>query len=225
VVLSGSNTYGGTTTVAAGRLLIHGNQAAATGAITVESGATLGGRGTAGGALTVLAGGTLSPGASIESLAAGATTLSGTSTFFYELDSSAPLSAAADLLVSGGNLSIGSGAILDLLDLAGTPTAFAEGTKFTVISYGSSAWNAGLFTYQSNELADGETFTAGLNQWEINYDDATGGSNFTGDQLAGASVTITAVPEPGTLAILAAGLMALGLRLRRRISPAGTRGP
>lgn len=216
LVLSGSNTYGGTTTVAAGRLLIHGNQSAASGAIMVDSGATLGGRGTAGGAVTVLAGGTLSPGASIESLAAGATTLSGTSTFFYELDSSASLSEAADLFVSNGNVSIGTGAILDLLDLAGSPTAFAEGTKFTLISYGTSTWNAGLFTYQSNELTDGEIFTAGLNQWEIRYADPTGGSNFTGDQLPGDSVTITVVPEPVTLAILATGLLAMGLRLHRR---------
>jgi fibronectin-binding autotransporter adhesin len=215
-VFSGSNTYGGATTVAAGRLLIHGFQTAATGAITVESGATLGGRGAAGGAVTVLSGGTLSPGASVESLVVGATTLSGTSTFFYELDSSALLSAGADLLVSNGNLTIGSGSILELTDLASSPTAFSQGTKFSLISYGTSSWNSGLFTFGGDVLANGDTFTAGLNQWQIRYDDPTGGSNFTADQLAGNSVTIMAVPEPGTLALLVAGVLAGVVATRRR---------
>ena len=213
-ILSGNNTYGGTTTVAAGRLLIHGNQTAATGAITVEAGATLGGRGAAGGAVTVLSGGTLSPGASVESLVVGATTLSGSATFFYELDSSAALSAGADLLVSNGNLTIESGSILEFTDLASSPTAFTQGTKFSLISYGTNSWNSGLFTFAGNVLTNGARFTAGLNEWEIRYDDPTGGSNFTADQLAGNSVTIMVVPEPGTLALLAVGAVA-GIAARR----------
>ena len=214
-ILSGNNTYGGVTTVAAGRLLIHGDQTAATGAITVESGATLGGRGAAGGAVTVLSGGTLSPGASVESLAVGTTTLSGTSTFLYELDSSALLSVGADLLVASGNLTIESGSILELTDLASSPTAFTAGTKFSLISYGTSSWNNGLFTFGGDILANGDRFTAGLNEWEIRYDDPTGGSNFTVDQLAGSSVTITAVPEPGAFALLAVGVLA-GVAVKRR---------
>jgi len=215
-VFSGNNTYGGATTVAAGRLLIHGDQTTATGAITVGSGATLGGRGAAGGAVTVLSGGTLSPGASVESLAVGATTLSGTSTFFYELDSSALLSAGADLLVSNGSLTIGSGSILELADLASSPTAFSQGTKFSLISYGTNGWNSGLFTFAGDVLANGDRFTAGLNEWEIRYDDPTGGSNFTADQLAGSSVTIMAVPEPSTLVLVAVGAgVAAAIRRRR----------
>ncbi len=57
---SGANTYTGTTTVSAGKLLVNGNQTASTGAITVATGATLGGTGTAGGAVTIQNGGTLS---------------------------------------------------------------------------------------------------------------------------------------------------------------------
>ncbi len=219
-IFSGNNTYGGITSVAAGTLLINGSQASATGAITVAGGATLGGRGTAGGAVNVLANGILSPGSSIESLAVGATTFSsGSSTFFYEVDSAAALSAAADLLVSNGNLAIGSGSILAFTDLANTPVAFPQGTKFTLISYGSNSWDSGLFTYQGNELANLEMFSAGLNQWEIRYDDPVGGSNFTSDQLSGDSVTITAVPEPASLTLAGIGIAAAALvlvRSRRR---------
>ena len=225
-VFSGNNTYSGATAVSAGMLLIHGNQSTATGAITVAGGATLGGRGTAGGAVTVLANGILAPGASVESLAVGATTFSsGSSIYAYEVDSSVVLGSgsAADLLVSNGNLSIGSGSILEFTDLAATPAAFPQGTKFSLISYGSNSWS-GLFTYQGNELVNGETFSTGLNFWEIRYDDPVGGSNYTADQLSGNSVTITAVPEPATLVMLAAGaaaLAAFGCRpTRRRSSPA-----
>lgn len=224
-IFSGNNSYLGVTTVSAGRLLIHGNQSAATGVVTVAGGATLGGRGTAGGAVTVLANGILSPVASVESPAVGATTFSsGSSAFAYEVDSSVLVASgsAADLLVSNGNPSIGGGSILECTDLASSPAAFAQGTKFSLISCGLNAWNGGLFTYQGNELANFERFSAGLNQWEIRYDDPAGGSNYTADQLAGNSVTITVVPEPAAVGILAAGALALtAFGLRRRHSPLG----
>jgi hypothetical protein len=54
--------------------------------------------------------------------------------------------------------------------------------------------------------------------WVINYDDATGGNNFSGDQ-DGASgfVTMTVVPEPSSLglALIAGGLLVT--RRRRKI--------
>lgn len=224
-IFSGNNTYAGATAVSAGKLLINGNQSTATGAITVAGGATLGGRGAAGGAVTVLANGILSPGASIESLAVGATSFSsGSSTFLYEVDSSVVVGSgsAADLLVATGNLAIANGSILQFGDVAPSPAAFPVGTKFSLISYGSNSWDGGLFTYQGNELANLETFSTGLNQWTIRYDDPVGGSNFTTDQLAGASVTITAVPEPAgfVLVAVAAACMAPAaacVRRRRRL--------
>ncbi|CAI1196705.1 Outer membrane protein IcsA autotransporter precursor [Serratia quinivorans] len=60
--LSGNNTYTGATRVAAGSLYINGDQTAASGMTTVESGATLGGSGTLGGDVRVLDGGILAPG-------------------------------------------------------------------------------------------------------------------------------------------------------------------
>ncbi len=63
--LTGSSTHTGPTTVSAGTLLIHGNHAAATGTLSVASGATLGGNGIIGGPTLIQTGATLAPGASI----------------------------------------------------------------------------------------------------------------------------------------------------------------
>jgi len=51
LTLSGSNTYGQKTSVTGGTLLVNGNQASAAGAVSVATGARLGGLGTIGGAM------------------------------------------------------------------------------------------------------------------------------------------------------------------------------
>ena len=61
-ILTGTSSYTGTTTVNAGSLYINGDQSAATGQTTVESGAKLGGKGTIGGNVAIADGGTLNPG-------------------------------------------------------------------------------------------------------------------------------------------------------------------
>lgn len=66
LTLTGTNGYGGATTVSAGKLLINGNQSFATAPITVAGGATLGGTGIIGGATTN--NGTLAPGTSLGTL-------------------------------------------------------------------------------------------------------------------------------------------------------------
>ncbi len=60
--ITSNANYTGTTSVAAGTLLVTGDLTSASGAITVASGATLGGSGTAGGDVTIDSGGTLAPG-------------------------------------------------------------------------------------------------------------------------------------------------------------------
>ena len=60
--LNATNTYTGTTTVSSGMLLVNGDNSAASGAVTVASGASLGGSGIIGGATTIQSGGFLAPG-------------------------------------------------------------------------------------------------------------------------------------------------------------------
>ena len=59
-----------------------------------------------------------------------------------------------------------------------------------------------------------DTFTFNGNLWQILYNETSGGSNFTADQVAGKFVNIVVIPEPGTLALI----IALGslLFFRRR---------
>lgn len=73
-----------------------------------------------------------------------------------------------------------------------------------------------MFTYNSQPLIDGSRFSVGSQLWEIDYNSTTAGLNFTSDYLPSSSfVTVTAVPEPATLVLIAAaaGLAAI---LRRR---------
>jgi fibronectin-binding autotransporter adhesin len=60
--LNAANTYTGATNVDAGMLMINGDQSGATGAVSVASGATLGGSGTIGGNTTIASGGTITAG-------------------------------------------------------------------------------------------------------------------------------------------------------------------
>jgi len=212
LTLSGANTYTGDTTVTTGTLLINGSTASSS-AVTVDGG-TLGGSGTVGGTITVQSGGTLAPGSSIESLASGSLTFNSGATFGYEVDSSVLPSVGGDLQVVSGNLTLSGTVNLTLANLAvGT---FAETTTFTLINY-NGTWNNGLFTYNANLLSDGEIFSFNGQNWQIDYNAASGGSNFTGEYLPASSfVNLTAVPEPATWVLIAFSLTSVIVFRRRR---------
>jgi autotransporter-associated beta strand protein len=216
--LTGANTYAGATTISSGTLLANNTTGSAFGTsnVTVDGTGTLGGTRSFTGSVTINSGGTLSPGASIESLSGGALTMNTGSIFSAELDSSVALGVASDLYIANGDLSLSGLVALDLTDLASVDTAFAQNTIFSLLNY-SGTWNGGLFSYGGNALADGATFTTGLNLWQIDYNATDGGSNFTGDYLGGSDsfVNLIAVPEPSTWMALTSGLGVLLLRRRR----------
>ena len=215
LTLSGTNDFDGPTTVSAGRILFNGDSSLATGGISVNGG-TLGGTGSVGGAVSVNSGGRLAPGLGIDSFATGAASLVDGSFFDYKIDSTAAASIGADLLVVNGNFDLAGTVALSLADLAGSPVAVTPGTTFTLANY-SGSWNTGIFSFSGTPLADGDTFTAGLNTWQIDYAAASGGVNFPGEHVAGGFINLTAVPEPAGLAVAlaAAGMLTAAIRAAR----------
>jgi len=183
----------------------------ATGAgnITVSTGALFGGTGAVTGTVTV--NGTLAPGASIESLESGALTMNSGSTYQWEtLDSSA---VGADLMKVNGALTL-NGVNLDLTLANLAAGTWAVNDKLTLIAYGGTAITSGFTGY-----LDDSTYIFGFNEWVLNYNDTTAGSNYAG-QAAGSPNFITfrlnAVPEPSALGLVLVTCAGLGLRRRRR---------
>ncbi|MDA3873523.1 MAG: autotransporter-associated beta strand repeat-containing protein [Kiritimatiellae bacterium] len=205
LVLSGTNSYTGETIVNISTLLLNGTHTGGN-TYTVNNSGILGGTGSTTSDITVNAGGTLSPGASIESLGTGGITFDG-GAFLYEINTDL---GTADLLYASDAttaLTLGNTPILSLTDL-GSNQALAVGTKFTLMSY-NAGWNNGVF----DGYEDGSIFTALGNDWQINYADTEEGSNFTSDAtgFGDSFVTLTVIPEPGTLALVGISLMVLAV--------------
>jgi fibronectin-binding autotransporter adhesin len=209
LILTGTNSYSGSTTVTDGRLSVNG--ALQSTDVTV-SGGVLGGSGSIGGSITVASGATLAPGNSIESLTAQAASFGAGSTFEYEVDSTdlEDLAVAADLLVVDGDLSIAEGALLNFVDIGNQPGEFAwHTTVFAMINY-TGTWDGGAFTLNGSVLEDDSQFFVDDQMWQIDYNATSGGLNYVSDYDTGTSssfVTVTAVPEPSTtLMLVVAGI-------------------
>jgi MYXO-CTERM domain-containing protein len=210
--LAAANTYTGATAVNQGSLAVNGSLGNT--AVSVGSNATLQGSGSIGGSVTITSAGTLSAGNSIESLAMGTLTLQAGSNFIQEVDSSATVGTQADLVVVNGDLNIANGTVsLTLTDLAGSWN-WVNDTKLTMINY-SGTWNGGFFVWNGDVLEDDSNIIiADGKGWRINYNDTTGGSNYSSEQTLSKFVTLTAVPEPTVVTL--GGLGALLLLRRRR---------
>ena len=101
--LSGQNSYTGPTQVNNGTLFIEGNQETATGALSVASGATLGGKGTVGGSTTIAAGGNHRIGASATGDAPGYQTFANALTYNAGSEVFWRLAANTTTAITAGN--------------------------------------------------------------------------------------------------------------------------
>lgn len=194
------STYSGATVVSEGKLVVDGSLQN-TSLTTIAADATLAGNGSI--ASQVNAAGNIAPGSSIGSIQTGQLNFLTTSALLFEYDS---LKAEADLLNVNGDLNISAGAALDLTDLAVVGQILEAGTKFTLISY-FGEWDGGEF----DGFADDSQFAFGGNQWLINYNDTSGGTN-GGDYDS--FVTLSVVPEPSAAFLLIPGMSLLLLRRR-----------
>jgi autotransporter-associated beta strand protein len=189
LVLSGENTYTGGTTVNAGNLKVTGSLASA---VAVNDGATLSGNGSVGSVL-LNAGSTLSPGGSIGTLTVnGNLTLLSGSTLQYELESP----DHSDLTIVTGTLTVDG--VLDLSDFD--------------FLYNADDLSAGVYT-----LLTANEIDAILGRYITEHFGSLWGTLSLSDNTVILTLTTAAsVPEPGTLAIWAAGMMGFAFIRRRQ---------
>jgi len=206
LIMQGTSTYRGNTTVNGGRLLVNGTHTGG-GPYVVNTGGTLGGTGSIPNNVTVQHNGTLASGASIGTLTInGSLTLNPTSNFEVEIDAAAP-GFDADLTIVTGGLDVGGGN-LQFVFTPGVVASFSPGLTFVIIRKDSAGAASGPFLSVPAQVA-------GL-QYVIDYAYNSGigtdarGVFGNGNEIA---ITFTEVPEPSSLALV--GLASV-LVLRRR---------
>ncbi len=157
LTLTSANTYTGATAVSAGTLRIDGDQSAATGAVTVASGATLRGSGTTGGAVS-LQGGAIIAGTSGQIFTMAGLNLDGSSLINVALG--AP--STTELFRVNGNLTLDG--TLNVTDAGG----FAQGV-YRIFNYTGSLSDGGLSIGNSPVLGGLSIQTSVLNQINLVY--------------------------------------------------------
>jgi fibronectin-binding autotransporter adhesin len=202
--LTGSNTYQGVTSITGGSLLVNNGtsgSATGTGTLSVATGANLGGSGQIGGAVTIQTGASVSPGNSPGTLTLNnGLSVATAANYSWELaavSTASPGTNYDQIVISGGNLAINSGASVTL-NFIGVPVNPNSGDAFwntahtwTLIDINGTATNTGSTNFGSitNATFTSGTFSLGLS---------------SGDVL----LNFAPVPEPLTLILLGAvGLM------------------
>jgi autotransporter-associated beta strand protein len=201
LILTGDNTYTGATNVDAGILEVNNTTGSGTGTgtVSVATGATLTGFGSIQGNTMIDSGATLSAGfdgVSDRTLSfSGDLTASAGSIWLVDLVQN--MDGVTDHINVTGALNI-SGAIFQE---GAFSSAFTIGNRYTIATYGSGL--TGEFDLWANNSQ--RTISGG--QYLINYADA-------------GAITLTAVPEPGTLGFLGlalAGFLTRRIRKRRAV--------
>ncbi|MFE1813791.1 Ig-like domain-containing protein [Metapseudomonas otitidis] len=176
LTLSGSNTNSGTTTVAAGTLVVDGSTNSAT---TVASGATLAGSGTLGGDVTVQSGGTLSPG--------------GTGVATLTVNGNLTLASGSTLALDINGTTAGTGydrvVVNGAVDVSGATLA---------VTHGYAAGSGDSYTVIVNDAADAVTGTfSGVTEGS-KFNAAGNGTELTTSYIGGSGndLTLTAPIAP-----------------------------
>ena len=156
LILSGANTFTGTTTISGGTLLVNGSIGA--GAVTVQTNGTLGGTGSIAVAATVQSGGALAPGVNgVGTLATGAQSWNGGGSYLCELNSTN--TSGCDLVNITGALALQASAANPFtirpisLAAGNTPGRLASFNKFRNYSWTIAAASAGVSNFAANAFS------------------------------------------------------------------------
>lgn len=184
VVLSGTNSYTGLTSVNAGTLIINGYNASSN--VTVASGGTLKGSGNVGN-VQLQSGATARAGSDLGILGTKDLTMQAGSTLGVNIGGTASGTGYSAFAVLGGVTLDGN------LDVAVTFTPTYGDIFFVIVNDGNDAVS-GTFA----GLANGSLFLVGAQQFQISYTANSTTSSFSG----GNDVAIKAVPEPSPVALM-----------------------
>ncbi len=212
LVLAGANnTYPGATTLNQGTLLVNGTLNTG-GAVTVNTGAILGGTGTINRAINVNAGGMIKPGASPGVLTIGSSlTMSAGSTANFAIQGVTPGNGAGFhsqiFSTSGSTIALGAGVANLVLDFTGASYTPAITDRIVLIDYSTSPGTlTGFFAgLPDDSIAVSNVLGSGLDYY-IYYGTLAGYAN---------KVVLSPVPEPVHI-LLACGVGAAGYRWVRR---------
>ena len=187
ILMTGSNSYSGSTTVNQGGLVVNGSLASP---VVVNSGGTLGGTGTLS-SVTVSPSGAIAPGDPLGTMTiTGSLSLAQGATMDYELDTP----GTGDLILAG-NLAL-------------------NGQQFSDFNF---TWtnNFGPGAYDLIESGSVPSGSLGTNVSGA-IDGLPASIAVQGNDLV---LTVSSVPEPGTLVLLAVAVSVLGTGLRRQKKP------
>jgi len=215
LTLGGANTYAGGTTVNQGALVVNGS----VGAVTVNTGGSLGGSGTVG-AVTLTSGSFLNPGNSPGLLTAASSSWAAGATYNWEINQASGGTAGVnwDVFSVTGALdlsALSSNAKMNLvLQSLSSMDDFSPTTEYSwVFAQAGSLVGAGL--------ADGTNVTDLFNITATAFNGGVGPANGfrveVGTLEGVRTLNLMAVPEPSTGAMLVFGLVGLvGMRVLRR---------